>query len=154
MLNLCSKWKKQLHLVGNWTGVDLGYILHFTSDSKGSKQWNIHSIAGPKSNHVEFGIKRHCRLTPWLHWQFLSHGHLRLPCLLPLQRACGAGASARVRLVSGCPRCGAPPVASPEFVPLCFLAFSGSFLFPRTRLLLFLFFFGWGPNSSQVGNYV
>ena len=32
-------------------GLDLGYILHVTSDSKGSKQYNIHSITGPKSNH-------------------------------------------------------------------------------------------------------
>ena len=33
------------------SGVDLGYILYFTSDSKGSKQYNTHSITGPKSNH-------------------------------------------------------------------------------------------------------
>ena len=31
--------------------VDFGYILPFTSDSKASKQYNIHSITGPKSNY-------------------------------------------------------------------------------------------------------
>ena len=40
----------------NSTGVDLSYILHFTSDSKGSKQHNIHSITGPKSNHVKLSF--------------------------------------------------------------------------------------------------
>ena len=34
------------------SGVDLGYILHFASDSNWSQQTNIHSATGPNSNHV------------------------------------------------------------------------------------------------------
>ena len=45
---------------GRRAGVDLGYILHFTSDSKGRKQWTIHSIAGPKSNHGVSFLKLVC----------------------------------------------------------------------------------------------
>ena len=56
-LELHGKTHHVLHV----TGVDLGYILHFTSDSKGSKQHNLHSITGPKSNHEMVFRLRHLR---------------------------------------------------------------------------------------------
>ena len=43
--------RRTLNGGGGMAGVDLGYILHFASDSKCSKQENMHSITGPNSNH-------------------------------------------------------------------------------------------------------
>ena len=64
------------------TGVDLGYILHFTSDSKRSKNLNIHSIAGPNSNHVKISRFRGCQLLVAGHvGQGLFWAHV-LPALL------------------------------------------------------------------------
>ena len=47
------------------TGVDLGYILHFTSDSKCRKQQNVHSTAAPNSNR-EQGLNHGLKMgLPW-----------------------------------------------------------------------------------------